>query len=124
MNKRLDMDENRESVRESPKQIMKVERLQSESLEGSSTEDVGAHDISIVGGIEEIEASPYDGVFDGTKISSVFEVNEREDVAFKNAVARSEKRFEMALGLSLLKKEYFDLKPVSLQEILRNDNDC
>ena len=104
------MDKDRENARESPKQELKAERLQSGTsiMEESSLEDLSAYDISLYEGIEEIEAS-FDGVFDGSKISSVFEVNEKEDVAFKNAVARSEKRFEMALGLNLLKKEYFEL---------------
>ena len=112
------MDRVTENARESPKHMLKAVGLQSEKLavEGLSRDDTQSQEISFVEGIEELEVSP-DGMFDGSKIPSIFEVNEREDVAFKNAIARSEKRFEMALGLNLLKKEYFELKPVRLSFI-------
>ena len=102
------MDKESETARETPKYMAKMERLQSDE----PASDESLQDISLISGLEEVEAS-FDGAFDGTKITSVFEVNEREDIAFKNAVARSDKRFELALGINLLKKQYFDLKPVS-----------
>ena len=102
-----DMNDEKEKTREMTNRKVKIERLQ--SVESSSDDSV--QNVSVTQSLEEFEAS-FDGAFDGTKISSIFEVNEKEDVAFKNAIARSEKRFEMALGLNLLKKEYFALKPV------------
>ena len=108
------MNGEKEEVREMASNMVKSDRLQSDDSSFDESQNV-----SLIGGLEEIEAS-FDGAFDGTKISSVFEVNEREDVAFKNAVARSDKRFEMALGLNLLKKEYFDLKPVRLASLQAN----
>lgn len=101
------MSDKKETAREMVNQKVKNERLQSDD----SSSDDSLQNLSVTQSLEEFEAS-FDGAFDGTKISSVFEVNEREDVAFKNAVARSDKRFELALGLNLLKKEYFALKPV------------
>ena len=109
------MSDNREISRKMANCKVETDRLQSD---GSSSDD-SMQNMSITRSLEEFEAS-FDGAFDGTKIPSIFEVNEREDVAFKNAVTRSDKRFEMALGLNLLKKEYFVLKPVRYKTSIAN----
>ena len=68
--------------------------------------------MSILDGIESMESS-FDGVFDGSVIPSVHEVKETENVALRNAVARSDKRFETAMGLNSVKTNGLLFKPVS-----------
>ena len=90
-------------------------RLSSGSLELQSMEtcaDESLANMSITEGIESLESS-FDGVFDGSVISSVHEIKENENVALKNAMARSDKRFEAAMGLNSVETNGLLFKPVS-----------
>ena len=62
--------------------------------------------------IQKIERS-HSGAFDGCIIKSV---HERDDnpVEIKNILARSDKRFEAGLGMSLIKNEFLPINPVSI----------
>ena len=81
-----------------------------QSFETSAEESLA--NMSILEGIESMESS-FDGVFDGSVIPSVHEVKESENVALKNAMARSDKRFEAAMGLNSVKTGDLTFKPVS-----------
>ena len=81
-----------------------------QSFEPSADESFA--NMSILEGIESMESS-FDGVFDGSVISSVHEIKESENIALKNAMARSDKRFEAAMGLNSVKTGGLLFKPVS-----------
>ena len=86
-----------------------------QSFETSAEESLA--NMSILEGIESMESS-FDGVFDGSVIPSVHEVKESENVALKNAMARSDKRFEAAMGLNSVKTGDLIFKPVSYSHII------
>ena len=88
------------------------DELQSnDSLQGIADID-SIQDISLADRIDNMDAS-FDGAFDGTKIASIHELKENEDIALKNAVSRSDKRFETAVGMSMVREGYIKLQPVS-----------
>ena len=68
-------------------------------------------ELSLVEKINELETSGQ-GAFDSEKIAPVHDLKQEEDTHWRNLVARCGKRFEAALGLNLIKKDYFQIKQV------------
>lgn len=70
---------------------------------------------------EEIDSS-FGGAFDGAIIPSVHEIKDEENVALKNAMARSDKRFEFAMGMNMVRADGFQFKPVRHEIYMRCNN--
>ena len=90
------------------------------NLSGSSTETVfeeeAVQDLSISGELERLETTK-NGAFDSDKIPSVFQFNCNDSDGLTNASARSMKRFERGLGVTLVRSDDIELKPVSFNFI-------
>ena len=77
-------------------------------------EEEDVQELSLVEKLNELETSG-NGAFDSERISSVHEIGQGENTHLKNLVARCGKRFEAALGLNLIKNDYFQMKQVKIR---------
>ena len=80
------------------------------SVESVFTDD-SLQDISITSEIGKLESSP-GGAWDGDKVPHAFEFNCKDSDGLTNAKSRSMKRFERGLGITLVRSDDIELKPV------------
>ena len=99
-----------EKTREAKGEVLNLSRASIETV----FSDDSLQDLSISGELDKMETSR-DGAFDSDKIPSKFQFEQADTDGLANASARSQKRFERALGIKLVRSDDIQLKPVSSQ---------
>ena len=86
-------------------------------LSGASIETIFTDDslqeLSISGELEKMETSR-NGAFDSDKVPSAFQFCMNDSDGLTNARARSMKRFERGLGVTLVRSDDIELQPVNI----------
>ena len=97
-----------ECSREAKRTLLDLSRVSTETV----FSDDSLQDLSISSELDRLETSK-NGAFDSEKVPSAFQFNCNDTDGLSNASSRSLKRFERGLGVTLVRSDDIELKPVS-----------
>ena len=98
--------------REAKKEALDLSRASTETV----FSDESLQELSISSELECMETSQ-NGAFDSEKVPSKFQFCGNDSDGLTNASARAMKRFERGLGVTLVRSDDIELKPVSLMNL-------